>query len=64
MYFKRLRELREDNNLSQKQVAEILSLKQQAYFRYEKGISTIPIDLLIILCKYYNVTSDYILELD
>ena len=59
-----IRELREDNDLSQQAVAEYLKTTQQVYSRYEKGINEMPIRHLIALCKFYNVTSDYILGLD
>ena len=60
MYLKRLRNLREDNDLLQKQVAE--KIKRQVYGLYENGKRTIPIDLLDTLADYYNVSVDYILE--
>lgn len=59
----RIRDLREDNDLTQKQIAEYLSIKQNTYSQYENGIRQIPIDLLIKLSQYYNVSVDYILEL-
>ena len=59
-----IRELREDNDLTQKQVAEILGTKQQVYSRYELGIRALPISLLIKLSKFYNVSTDYILCLE
>lgn len=63
MYLKRLRELREDNDLLQKQISAILKTTQQYYSEYEKGIRSIPIEHLITLAKFYNVSADYILEL-
>lgn len=62
-YYKRLRELREDNDLTQRDLAKILNMKQPQYFRYEKGFCDIPTDILIFLAKFYNVSTDYILEL-
>lgn len=59
-----LRELREDNDLTQKQIADILGTTQQVYSRYEKGINEVPIRHLITLCRFYNVSADYILGLD
>ena len=56
-----IKELREDNDLSQKQIAEHLNIKQQVYSRYELGIRALPVQHLISLCKFYNVNSDYIL---
>ena len=63
MKFKRLRDLREDNDLLQKQVAQILGISQQYYSEYEKGNRTIPISHLITLAKYYRTSVDYIVGL-
>ena len=60
MYFKRLRDLREDNELKQESVALILHITRQQYGLYETGKRTIPIDLLIKLSNYYKVSIDYI----
>ncbi len=62
-YFEIIRELREDNDLTQREIADYLKTTQQVYSRYEKGINELPIRHLIALCKFYNVTSDYILGL-
>ncbi len=62
-YQERIRELREDNDLTQKEVAKYLGTTQQVYSRYEKGINEMPVFHIISLCKFYNVTSDYILGL-
>lgn len=59
-----IKELREDNDLSQKEIAKVLDIKQQVYSRYELGIRALPIEHLIALCKYYNVSADYVLGLD
>lgn len=58
-----IRQLRIDNDLTQRQVAEYLGMKQQQYSNYERGIRTLPIDNLKSLCEYYNVSADYILGL-
>lgn len=55
--------MREDNDLTQKQLAEILHCSQQVYSNYELGQRDIPTAVLIALAKYYNVTTDYILGL-
>ena len=60
-YVEILRELREDRDLKQKDIAEILKTTQQVYSRYENGINEIPIHHLIILADYYKVSVDYIL---
>lgn len=62
-YVDRIRELREDNDLNQRDIAEVLGTTQQVYSRYEKGENEIPIRHIITLCKYYNVSADYILGL-
>ncbi len=62
-YYKRIRDLREDNDLTQTQVAEYLNMKQPQYNRYERGLRDIPSDILIALAKLYNTSTDYILGL-
>lgn len=62
-YFPRLRDLREDRDLSQAQVAALLGMKQPQYSRYERGLRDVPTDVLISLAKYYNTSTDYILGL-
>ena len=57
-----LRGLREDNDLTQVQVAEILGTSQTMYARYERGANELPIRHLITLCKFYNVSADYFLQ--
>ena len=61
--YKRIRELREDNDLLQKNLAEYLNCSQVAYSRYELGTRDIPTEVLIALSKFYNVYTDYILGL-
>lgn len=63
MYLKRLKDLREDNELTQEYIAKILNMKQQQYSRYEKGEYEIPLECLIKLSKLYHVSTDYILNL-
>ena len=62
-YLKRLRDLREDNDKTQQEIAEILGTSQTMYARYERGANELPIHHLITLCKLYNVSADYILGL-
>lgn len=62
-YFPRLKDLREDHDLSQQQVATYLGMKQPQYSRYERGIRDIPSDILIKLALYYKTSTDYILGL-
>lgn len=61
MYFQRLRDLREDMDLNQTQIPEILHTSQTVYSRYERGFQTIPVEHLLILADFYNVSIDYIL---
>lgn len=62
-YRKIIRDLREDHDLTQQQIADILGTSQTMYARYERGASELPIRHLITLCKCYKVSSDYILGL-
>ncbi|MBO5786286.1 MAG: helix-turn-helix transcriptional regulator [Clostridia bacterium] len=63
-YTKRLRDLREDNDKTQQQIADILGTSQTMYARYERGANELPIHHLITLCKYYGVSADFMLGLD
>ncbi|MBQ9510925.1 MAG: helix-turn-helix transcriptional regulator [Clostridia bacterium] len=59
----RLRFLREDNDLTQREVAEYLKIRQNTYSQYENGKRQVPIEIIVKLSEYYNVSSDYILEI-
>ena len=59
----RMRNLREDNDKTQQQIADYLGTSQTMYARYERGANELPIHHLLDLCKYYNVSADYILGL-
>ncbi|MBO5383686.1 MAG: helix-turn-helix transcriptional regulator [Ruminococcus sp.] len=61
MYFQRLKDLREDMELNQTDIANILFTSQTVYSRYERGVRTIPVEHLLILADFYNVSVDYIL---
>lgn len=63
MKFKRIKDLREDNDKLQKEIAKILGISQQYYSEYENGNRTIPIAHLITLAKYYNTSIDYLVGL-
>ncbi|CDE90050.1 MAG: helix-turn-helix domain-containing protein [Clostridia bacterium] len=63
MRFKRIKDLREDHDKFQKDIAQLLGISQQYYSEYEKGNRTIPINHLITLAKYYNTSIDYIVGL-
>lgn len=60
-FLEKLKGLREDNDLTQAQVAEVLGTSQTMYARYERGANEMPIRHLITLCKFYNVSADYLL---
>ena len=60
-YYMRLRDLREDADLTQAEIAEYLHIKQNTYSQYENGHRQIPVDMIIKLSRYYKVSTDYIL---
>ena len=64
IYVKRLRDLREDHDLTQQQIADVLGTSQTMYARYERGANEMPIRHLITLCKYYKVSADSILGIE
>ena len=59
-YYKRLRDLREDHDLSQESIAKLLKISRPQYSLYETGKRDIPVDLLSILAKFYHTSIDYI----
>lgn len=59
-YNERIREIREDFSMTQQKVADLLNVGQRTYADYESGKTRIPVDSLLILAKYYNVSLDYI----
>ena len=61
-FLEKLRGLREDNDLTQSQIAQVLGTSQTMYARYERGATEMPIRHLISLCKFYNVSADYLLN--
>ena len=63
MRYSRIRDLREDKDLTQREMGEILSCSQRVYSNYERGDLDIPTDILIKLAKFYNTSTDYILGL-
>ena len=60
-YLERIKALRQDNDLTQKQIAQKLGIAQNTYSQYENGVNGLPIEILIALCKLYNVSADYML---
>ena len=61
--YQRIRDLREDRDLSQTDVARLINVSQSTYSRYESGYLDIPSEVLIALARFYNVSTDYILGL-
>lgn len=59
----KLKEIREDRDISQKEIAEVLGVKQSAVSKYENGLREYKVEDIIKLCKFYNISADYILEL-
>lgn len=62
MLCEKIRGLREDNDLTQSQVAWVLGTSQTMYARYERGANELPVRHLIALCRFYNVSADYLLD--
>ena len=62
-YMAYLRALREDNDLTQKEIADVLGTSQTMYARYERGANELPIRHFITLCKFYKVSADVVLGL-
>lgn len=62
-YQQRIKDVREDRDLKQAEVAKVLNMKQQQYSNYERGYRNLPIEHLITLCEYYNLSADYLLGL-
>lgn len=60
-YYQILKELREDRDLKQNTIADVLKTTQQVYSRYENGINELPLHHLVTLCHFYNVSPEYIL---
>ncbi|MDY4692441.1 MAG: helix-turn-helix transcriptional regulator [Blautia sp.] len=60
MKFQRIQDLRTDSDLSQKQISQILHISQRSYSHYETGSRNIPVEMLIRLANYYNISIDYL----
>lgn len=63
MKFVRIKNLREDRDITQKEIAEYLNIAQRTYSHYEKGTRNIPLECIVKLAKFYNTSTDYLLEL-
>ena len=61
--FRRIRDLREDNDLTQRQIATLLNVSQSTYSRYENGELDIPIQMLIKLANHYDTSIDYLVNM-
>lgn len=61
MYYNRLREIREDNSLTQSDIAKVLNTTQQQYSKYELGIQILPLEKINTLADYYNTSIDYLI---
>ncbi|MCD7872591.1 MAG: helix-turn-helix domain-containing protein [Clostridiales bacterium] len=60
-YFQRVKDMREDKDLNQSDIAKLLNTSQQQYSLYERGIRKLNAEQIIILCKFYNVSADFLL---
>lgn len=63
-YIKIIRDLREDSDKTQAEIAQILGTSQTMYARYERGANQLPLHHLITLCRFYGVSADFVLGLD
>lgn len=63
MFLERLKLLRKEKGKTQNEIAEIIGCKPLAYMHYERGVRKLPIDSLVVLARYYDVTTDYLLGL-
>lgn len=62
-YYEILKELREDHDYTQSEIARVLRTTQQVYSRYERGVNEMPVHHLRTLCEFYRVSADYVLSL-
>ena len=63
LFFERIRNLREDNDITQKEISEYLFCDQSLYSKYERGLRAVPVEVIIKLAHYYGASTDYILGL-
>ncbi len=63
LYIEKIKQFRQENNITQAQVAETLGISQQQYFKYEKGVNELPIRYLYAICKAYGISADWLLGL-
>ena len=62
VYLKRIKDLREDNDLTQTQLSQLLNITQRAYSHYETGTREVPLEVLVKLADFYKTSTDYLLE--
>lgn len=62
MNIERLKEIREDRDLTQKDIAKVLGIRQQQYSKYELGINVIPLEKIYVLANFYNTSIDYLVS--
>lgn len=63
LFFPRIRNLREDNDKTQKEICEYLFCDQSLYSKYERGLRTVPVEIIIKLAQFYGTSTDYMLGL-
>ena len=63
LYIERIKQFRQENKLSQADIARTLGITQQQYFKYEKGTNELPIRYLVAICQAYNISADWLLGL-
>ena len=63
LYIERIKQFRQTTGITQAQVAEVLGITQQQYFKYEKGINELPLRYLVVICQEYNLSADWLLGL-
>lgn len=63
LYIERIKQFRQEKHITQAQIAEALGISQQQYFKYEKGINELPIRYLVVLCRTFQISSDWLLGL-
>ena len=63
LYIDRIKQFRQEMNISQRELSDTLGITQQQYFKYEKGINELPIRYLVAICKAYDISADWLLGL-
>lgn len=63
LYIERIKQFRQENHVTQAQMAQTLGISQQQYFKYEKGINELPVRYLFTICKAYHISADWLLGL-